>query len=244
VKRYESPMVRARAIVSDTAQATTKARRVAERMTRLPAMVIVDLELAEAPYHVFRWVACGANRTPQRRRADLVLHLRRSIERPLNGWLEERHLSAALRVLEEAANAVRRHGGYVVPGVQDIALDEYRAAIVGATKNKRASASESEHESDALPDVVTDEALELDAELGDSEQADDDNDAGDEGADKNGEEDTADEAPVSERIHTGRGRILRALADVVRVAIRSRDIEAAHALSDTLSLLCGERKAG
>jgi hypothetical protein len=242
VKRYESPMVRARAIVSDRAQATRKARRVAERMTRLPAMVIVDLELAEAPYHVFRWVACGANRTPQRRRADLVLHLRRSIERPLNGWLEERHLSAALRVLEEAANAVRRRGGYVVPGVQDIALDEYRAAVAGATKNKRASASE--NESDALLDVVTDEALELDTELGDSEQADDDDHADDEGADKNGEEDTADEAPVSEQVPTGRGRILRALADVVRVAIRSRDIEAAHALSDTLSLLCGERKAG
>lgn len=93
----------------------------------------MDLEQEQAPKSVFRWVTGGAAATMQRRRAELAIDLRRVIERPLGGWLEERHLSAALAVVEAEVAAARKRGG-IARSVKDIPVEAYQAAIHAATK--------------------------------------------------------------------------------------------------------------
>ena len=132
MKKYKSPMAEARAIYSGQAKsASPKLSALAERMAKLPPYVIMDLEQEQAPKSVFRWVTGGAAATMQRRRAELAIHLRRVIERPLGGWLEERHLSAALAVVEAEVAAARKRGG-IARSVKDIPVEAYQAAIDAA----------------------------------------------------------------------------------------------------------------
>ncbi|APR88230.1 hypothetical protein A7982_13579 [Minicystis rosea] len=232
MSQYVSPMMRARAINSGLEKnASEKEREVAARMVRLPAMVLLDLERAEAPKFVFRWVAWAANHTMQRRRTDLVLYLRRSIERRLNGWFEERHLTAAMAALEAARDEARRRGG-IMPAVDQIPVEVYRAAVEGAAKNKRQRRLEPELEA----------AIEQDEPL--SSDDEDDGAHGGGGDDNSGEDDEHEAVPISERILRGRGRILRRLSDAVGEALAVQDVEAAEAINNTIALLCGSGDIG
>lgn len=217
MKKYKSPMAEARAIYSGQAKsASPKLSALAERMVKLPPYVIMDLEQEQAPKSVFRWVTGGAAATMQRRRAELAIHLRRVIERPLGGWLEERHLSAALAVVEAEVAAARKRGG-IARSVKDIPVEAYQAAIGAATKTSQVQGAEAELE----------DALELDGE-GETDE--------EEGAEEEGE--AEERAPVSKPLPTGRARVLRQLSDVIDVAVQAGDIEAAMTLTVTISVLC------
>ena len=134
MSRYVSPMTRAREIVRESKSAATSRQVLnhAMRIVRLASMVIVDLERNEAPVHVFRWIAWASTVTDQRRRTDLAIYLRRSIHRPRNGWLQERHYYAALTEWDKARCEMRKRGS-IMPSFDEIPLDAYRAAIEGAT---------------------------------------------------------------------------------------------------------------
>lgn len=222
MKKYKSPMAEARAIYSGQAKsASPKLSALAERMAKLPPYVIMDLEQEQAPKSVFRWVTGGAAATMQRRRAELAIHLRRVIERPLGGWLEERHLSAALAVVEAEVAAARKRGG-IARSVKDIPVEAYQAAIDAATKTSQGQGAEAE----------LDDALELDGEGGGNDGETDE----EEGAEEEGE--AEERAPVSKPLPTGRARVLRQLSDVIDVAVQAGDIEAAMTLTVTISVLC------
>ena len=109
---YVSPSKRARIRLSDDGQQKEPGfrTRVATRLVRMSPMVVLNLQAEEAPLHVFRWVSEAHGAAEQRRRTDLAVHLRRSMERRRNGWLEERHLTAALAVWDEAVMAARSKG--------------------------------------------------------------------------------------------------------------------------------------
>ena len=222
MKKYKSPMAEARAIYSGQAKsASPKLSALAERMAKLPPYVIMDLEQEQAPKSVFRWVTGGAAATMQRRRAELAIHLRRVIERPLGGWLEERHLSAALAVVEAEVAAARKRGG-IARSVKDIPVEAYQAAIDAATKTSQVQETEAE----------LDDAIELDGE-GEGNDGETDEE---EGAEEEGE--AEERAPVSKPLPTGRARVLRQLSDVIDVAVQAGDIEAAMTLTVTISVLC------
>ena len=225
MKKYKSPMAEARAIYSGQAKsASPKLSALAERMAKLPPYVIMDLEQEQAPKSVFRWVTGGAAATMQRRRAELAIHLRRVIERPLGGWLEERHLSAALAVVEAEVAAARKRGG-IARSVKDIPVEAYQAAIDAATKTSQGQGTEAELE----------DAIELD---GDGAGEGNDGETGEEeGAEEEGGE-AEERAPVSKPLPTGRARVLRQLSDVIDVAVQAGDIEAAMTLTVTISVLC------
>jgi hypothetical protein len=114
-----------------------KVRAVARRMMKLSPIVVLDLEAEEAPLHVFRWVSWAKGASAQRRRTDLAVYLRRTIERRRNGWLEERHLTAALTVWD-AATAEARVRGVIAPRPQAVSITRYEEAIDGARKSSRA----------------------------------------------------------------------------------------------------------
>ncbi|MFT3764763.1 MAG: hypothetical protein QM820_04495 [Minicystis sp.] len=224
MKKYKSPMVEARAIRSEQVKtASPKLKALAKRMVELPAWVIVDLEQEQAPKSVFRWVTGGAEPTMQRRRAELAIHLRRVIARPLGGWLEERHLSAALAVVEAEVAAARKRGG-IARGVKEIPLDAYQAAIDAATKTPRGQGSDTELE-DALD--LDDEPEAPDGKTNEEERAEAESEEG--------------QPPVSEPLPTGRTRVLRQLSDAIGLALEAGDMEAAMTLTVTVSVLC---KAG
>lgn len=158
---YVSPMVRARTIVAgEIGSVSYLQRQIALRMVRLSPTVVTDLESEEAPIHVFRWVAWASTLTDQRRRTDLVVHLRRTIERPRNGWLEERHFYAALDVWDQARGAARKRGG-IMPAAQEIPLEAYRAVLDGARKRPRSPEAEmAATESEEGGEVPVDEKIE------------------------------------------------------------------------------------
>lgn len=194
-------------------------------MVRLPPMIVVDLEREEAPVRVFRWVSYGASHTDQRRRTDLALHLRRSIERPRNGWVFERPLGAALAEWDRVRSEARKRGG-IMPAHNQIPLEAYRAAIEGARKPKRARSPETETAAEGEP---SEQALEDDSESeGDGE---------DEG------EDEGEEEPVSTRHLKGLRHVLQVLANTARKAIAAEDMEAADAANNAIEWLCGGREA-
>lgn len=220
---YVSPMVRARAIVAgEIGSVSSCQRQHALRMVRLSPTVIADLESEEAPLHVFRWVAWAATLTDQRRRTDLVIHLRRTIERPRNGWLEERHFYAAMEEWDQARSAARKRGG-IMPAVHEIPLEAYRTAIEGVTRNERVRRPETETGATAT------ESVEAGSEPSTQE-------IDDEGA--------PEEAPISDREPRGREHVLRLLSDAVRVALASQDVEAADVANDAISRLCRGRAVG
>lgn len=213
-------MVRARAIAHGGKDASPKARQLAERMSRLSSMQVYVLEREEAPHQVFRWVAGGGRETAQRLRVDLVLHLRRSIERPLHGWLEERHLTAALRALEEARRAARRDGGKV-PEARDVPLDVYQAVIEGARKQKGARARRPA-EAVAIEEIAVNE------------------DAAPEGGGDGGGAgaDGGEEKQAVPRMSAERFQLLRGLSEVFREAIAAGDMAVAKAISEVIARMC------
>lgn len=221
---HVSPMVRARAIVAGDICPEAECQRYhAARMVRLSLTVIADLESEEAPFHIFRWVAWGATLTEQRRRTDLVIHIRRSIERPKNGWVEERHCAAAMDAWDHARSNARKRGG-IMPAVHEIALEVYRAAIEGAKRPPRTRGPTAE----AVPATTELEA----AEGGAAEPAEREPD------------DSGEEEPVSRPHAQGRDHVLRLLSDAVRAALAAQDVEAADAANDAISRLCGRGEIG
>lgn len=220
---YVSPMVRARAIVAgEMGEVSYFQRQIAQRMVRLSPTIVADLESEEAPVHVFRWVAWAATLTEQRRRTDLVVHLRRSIERPRNGWLQERHFYAALDVWDQARSAARKRGG-IMPAVHEIPDDTYRTAIEGARRRPRSQETEM-----AMAESA---AVTADSAAAESSAFEPD--------------DETEEAPISTRQPLkGRDHVLRVLSDTAREAIAADDKEAADAANSAISWLCGGRKAG
>jgi hypothetical protein len=224
-------MVRARAIVAGQIRACKSEVDHAKRMVGLPPMVIVALEREEATTHAFRWVAWGATPTDQRRRSDLVIHLRRSIQRPRNGWFKDRHFVAALSAWDEARREARKRGG-IPPTYDQIPLETYRAAVEGAQKLHRMRSPELE---------TTATAGEESGELSAAEGEDDDNE--EDGEDDDNEEDGEgiDEEPISTRQLQGRGHVLRHLSHAVRAALAANDTEAADVANDAISRLCGGR---
>jgi hypothetical protein len=150
---YVSPVETARAIVEADRQARhlklsrpsdrAKDRRLytAQRIALLGYQVQRDLEDAEATWGVFSWVAWAPDRRPAlvRQRADIALHLRRNLERPLNGWWPSHMLAAALQAWEDhVARAKDEHR--VPPRVDEVPDDVYLAAMANATTKPRKSA--------------------------------------------------------------------------------------------------------
>jgi hypothetical protein len=123
-------------VKAGTGKVPGKLRSVALRMVKLSPIVVLDLNAEEAPIHVFRWVSWAKGPAAQRRRTDLAVHLRRTIERRRNGWLEERHLTAALAVWE-AAVADARARGLVTPRPDAVPAGRYQKAIDAARKGTR-----------------------------------------------------------------------------------------------------------
>jgi hypothetical protein len=220
---YVSPMVRARAIVAGQVHVSRCQRHHATRMVHLHPMVIVDLEREEAPIHLFRWVAKVTKVSEQRRRTDLVIHLRRSIERPRNGWMDDWHCNAAMDAWDGVREEARKRGG-IMAAVHEIPIEVYRAAI-DAAKTRRTRGAE--------PEVSATET-ESAAECG--EPADPEDEL---------EEDEEEEEPISARqvLLLGRDHVLRLLSDAVRAALAAQDMEAADAANDAISRLCGGRAA-
>jgi hypothetical protein len=83
--------------------------------------LIEELERAEAPLAIVRWVAWGHDATERRRRADLVLYLRTSPDTSQRGWPREPQLRAAFDVWQRASAAPRL-------------TDEEHAALVRALR--------------------------------------------------------------------------------------------------------------
>jgi hypothetical protein len=134
-KAYTSPVKVAReALAPENEQKVSgKVRATAMHIIRLSVMVVADLEDEEAPMHVFRWVAWASGAAAQRRRTDLVLHLRRTLERTRNGWPEERHLAAALAVWDRAVEQTRVRG-LVAPRPEGVPVERYREAVAAARR--------------------------------------------------------------------------------------------------------------
>lgn len=232
MSKYVSPMIRARAIVAGEIQpVTTSQRHHALRMVRLSATVVTDLETEEALTHVFRWVAWASSSTEQRRRTDLVIHLRHSIERKRNGWLDVPHWTAAMDAWDQARSEVRKRGG-IMPAVFEVPLGVYRAAVEGARKQPQAAPESEPTETAADEDV--------DPGTGEAVDGDDEEESDDESVD----EDESDNEPSSIRQLRGRDRVLRVLSDTARSAIASKDLEAADTANQAISLLCRKREVG
>jgi hypothetical protein len=139
-KPYTSPARRAQEIVADHARSPSDASSTQLRhaqqivdFARQVPFVSGDLERAEAPWHVFRWVAWDPRVDGCRQRAKLALHLRRHLAGQRGGWLQERDLTAAFGVWEQARAAARKRGG-IMPAVDQIPLDDYRHAIETAPR--------------------------------------------------------------------------------------------------------------
>src|SRR5262245_59656427 len=130
---YASPVAHAREILARARseglpKVSPPAASTARRITRLEYLVARDLEDAQAPYKTMGWVARGESMTARRRRADLVLHLRRTLPRPRGGWLREEHLRAAFDAWQREIDEARRLG-LVQPFPEDLPVAKYVAAI-------------------------------------------------------------------------------------------------------------------
>lgn len=235
---YVSPMVRARAIAAGQVRVSRCQRHHAMKMVHhLHPMIIVDLEREETPIHLFRWVARVAQVSEQRRRTDLVIHLRRSITRPRNGWLEDWQCTAAMNEWDTARREARKRGGSL-PAVHEVQLATYQAAIEGARKKAQESETEKvENETESDDAKETGEDAEARSEAGDEASEPSMVDLGDE---------TDDEAePILTRQPLqGRKHVLRLLSDAVRAALATADLEAATVANDAISRLCGRPDVG
>jgi hypothetical protein len=152
-------MARARALVRGDAageDVSGEALRHAKRIMKLAVTVQLDLERAQAPWHVFRWVACARNMTEQDQRRHLVLHLHKHLPRRRDGWLQEPQVAAAFRWWLQAREAKRKKGG-IMPMVHEIPLEDYVCAIESARRG---------------PSTPRDEPVNLAAELDDQEHTD------------------------------------------------------------------------
>lgn len=110
-----------------------------KRIARLEDLVVADLESEDAPWRVVRWVAWGKGKAQQRQRCDLVIHLRRSIDTPCGGWLDEHALKAAWDLLCDAIASARKRG-LAQPSYDEIETGAYERAVRAAdtrAKEKR-----------------------------------------------------------------------------------------------------------
>ena len=196
--------------------------RVARRIRKLSPIVVLDLEAAEAPMHVFRWVSDGPSLTEHRRRTDLALHLRRTIERRRNGWISDAQLSAALAVWDEAI-AEARARGLISPRPDAIAPERFGAAIAAARKAPRVRADHTvgdappEASGEATPDNVDQDAADI---------------VGEKAADK-----------TDDGVSPARARTLRELAAVLDRALAEGDLEAARVTNEMIGRLVPARRA-
>ncbi len=143
-KPYVSAVVHAREILAKAKSEpdANVARSVlahARRIMRIEPIIALDLEQEEGPYRVFRWVAWGKTYAERRRRADLALHLRHTIDTASGGWLLEPHYTAALAVLDLAVAQAKARGG-VQPRPVDLCASTYGDAIRGVPKPRRSPA--------------------------------------------------------------------------------------------------------
>jgi hypothetical protein len=135
-------------------------RCTAARIHRLGAGVQIDLTKAEAPFHVFRWVAWSPRKgglAAQRQRADIVLHLRRTFHRRQEGWFLEVECAAALGVWMAAIAEARSHGR-MPPRVDEVAPELYEAAVREARTKPRRSPCASQGAAE-VPQVVVEAAV-------------------------------------------------------------------------------------
>ena len=155
---WVSPVARARAFLAFVASqgAVTKSKKgpaspdappsmrlkVARRLARLSFTIVTALDPLKTPLNVYRWVADGTDPDAQRRRMEVVVHLRRNVERVWNGWPRERQLAAALRVWEQAIDDARRRG-LPQPRAAGVPLSAYTSAVKAAPRRSRPRHEES-----------------------------------------------------------------------------------------------------
>lgn len=220
-KPYASPVMRARAIVADHARAQADASsevlRHAERIVQFAQqapMAAGDLERAHAPWHVFRWVAWDSLVDGCRQRAKLAIHLHEQLAGRRGGWLQERHLTAAFALWEQAREAARKRGG-IMPAVDQIPLDDYRRAIETASRRKKRAhaVDEPAPASDGAPELA--EVLEPGAASAKRE----------------------DPPPASAPAQM---RVVHLLALAVKTALEVHDLRAAQVANDAILRLAGE----
>jgi hypothetical protein len=185
------------------------AQRIVELARQAP-YVVGDLERAEAPWHAFRWVAWDDVLEGCRQRAKLAIHLHQQLPGRRGGWLQERHLTAAFAVWEQARAAARKRGG-IMPAVDQIPLDDYRHAIETAPRRRRAHASSDEpvRATGGEPEFV--EALDADPAC------------------------AMREVPPPAQM-----QVVRYFALAVRTALEAHDLRAAQVANDAILRLAGE----
>lgn len=107
------------------------------RLARIEDLIRRDLENEEAPKPTFRWVAWAANgHHARRQRADLVLHLRHTIDTPAGGWHREEELGAAWETWQALVREARRTG-VAQPRACDVPTTRYQDAIDSVARSAR-----------------------------------------------------------------------------------------------------------
>lgn len=146
--RLENPVQVARAYVSTPAgvrmskrsQSTDKTyHRIARRLN---TVLVARLEEQEAPLRITRWVAWAPSLPDQVLRCDLILHLRRALPRPADGWPIDVELRAALELLG-VARATAIAAGAKPPAPADLAAARYAEAMASAKRERRTRSSRS-----------------------------------------------------------------------------------------------------
>jgi hypothetical protein len=120
----------------DKDKGSGSAARQARMVLRMDPLVIGDLAAEGTPYRIARWVAGGGTPTGRRQRADLVLHLRRTIETARNGWILDVALGAAYKAWRRVVDDARRRG-LPQPRPCDLPTDTYVTAMASVEKRKR-----------------------------------------------------------------------------------------------------------
>jgi hypothetical protein len=139
---YVSPYQEAQTLVvqKGTEPGSTFSRKSIETAKRILALEDDPrsaLEVAKAPYRVFRWVVWGED-TPAARRArtDLALHLRATLATAYGGWPDERVLGAAWAFWQTTiAEALQQ--GWRPPACSRIPVADYQQAIASIARSKR-----------------------------------------------------------------------------------------------------------
>ena len=125
--RYVQQPRRWRRVVYGHASSTG---RTYERLAQtLPPLLVEQLERADAPLHIWRWVAWGRHQPERHLRLELALYLRKESERGGWRWLRDREKGIVLRHYREVCAAARSLGQRE-PFVTSIPRLNYEAAIV------------------------------------------------------------------------------------------------------------------
>lgn len=143
VSEYVSPVVRARDIVAradrgEGAGLSPNCVWAARRILVLAREHAPSsaLEAEEAPWAVWRWVAWGSTPLLRRQRAELAVHLRRTIDTAYGGWVRTSPLQAAWDVWQGAIRVAKARGLYQ-PHPADMPCDVLRGAVDGASSGRR-----------------------------------------------------------------------------------------------------------